>query len=203
MDKIYFAKNIKNNADGLSLMILFTIIWTFIAEAAIKTIGYQLIGVVFFVTAAMLIYNYIIFNKVVKEYPYKLPGGETLEEKAKNKKFVTIFIIEGVTILIALNVLVNLNMSNYFIPVLALIVGLHFFPLARLFKRKIHNYIGAWITFIAVLAILMCITHLFEQDFVTAFTGFGCAAGTSMMGVYMIKIGKKYNQLLTEVTQSK
>ena len=198
MDKIYFARNIKNNADGLSLMILFTILWTIIAETSIKSLGYQLIGLIFAAIIILFISYYIKFNKVSKQYPKKLIENENLEDKKRGNKFVIIFITEGLAILITRNVLVNINMAELFVPCLALIVGLHFFPLGRLFKRKIHYYIGAWITFIAVIAIIMSIAKLADQNFITAFTGFGCAAGTSMMGAYMINNGKKYNQLLIE-----
>src|SRR5437763_11385503 len=45
---------------------------------------------------------------------------------------------EGFAIFVAFNILQNLGLVDYFVPVIALIVGLHFLPLAAFLKIRIY-----------------------------------------------------------------
>lgn len=200
MDSITLSKNIKGMADGLSFMILFTFIWTIIAELALDSWNYRLLGIIFLIMIAVGIISYLKFNKTLKLYGDRFKEEETPEDKKRDKWFIVIFITEGLAILIARNVLVNINMVQLFVPCLALIVGLHFYPLAKLFKRTIHYYVGSWITIISIIGIFMTIYQTTDQNLITAFVGFGCAAGTSIMGAYMIYNGTKNSQLLMEIS---
>ena len=157
MDSITLSKNIKGMADGLSFMILFTFIWTIIAELALDSWNYRLLGIIFLIMIAVGIISYLKFNKTLKLYGNQFKEEETPEDKKRDKWFIVIFITEGLAILIARNVLVNINMVQLFVPCLALIVGLHFYPLAKLFKRTIHYYVGSWITIISIIGIFMTI----------------------------------------------
>ncbi|MDR3626857.1 MAG: hypothetical protein P4L45_08495 [Ignavibacteriaceae bacterium] len=198
MDSVKFAKDLKGTADGLSFMILFTFIWTIIAEFALDDWNYRLIGIIFFIAIAVGIVYYLKFNKIIKPYSNESKKEESPEDKKRGNRFIIIFVTEGLAILIARNVLVNINMARLFIPCLALIVGLHFYPLAKLFKRKIHYYVGGWITIISIIGVLLTLYNLMDQNFITAFTGFGCAIGTSIMGIYMIDNGTKKSRLLVK-----
>lgn len=200
MDSVKLAKDIKGTADGLSFMILFTLIWTIIAELALDSWNYRLIGIIFLIVIAVGIIYYLKLNKIIKPYRNESKNEESSEDKKRGNRFVIIFVTEGLAILVAKNILININMNRLFIPCLALIVGLHFYPLAKLFKRKIHYYVGSWITIISVIGIFMTIYQSTDQNFITAFTGFGCAAGTSIMGLYMINNGIKKSRLLMKVS---
>jgi MFS family permease len=196
METKNLTNDIKRTADGLSLMILFTILWTVIAEAALDNWTYRLFGIVFLIIVSTFTLFYLKFNKIAKLTGDKVKVEESPEDKKRGNRFVIIFVTEGVAIFIAKNILVNINMDQLFIPCFALIVGLHFFPLAMLFKREIYYYVGSWITLISVIGIFLTIYKTTDQNLITAFTGFGCAAGTSLMGAYMVYYGNKNSQLL-------
>jgi len=51
------------------------------------------------------------------------------------------------------------------VPIIAIIVGVHFFPLARLFKTRIYNITGT-VAVIAGLASFLMNTEPVRQDFV-------------------------------------
>jgi MFS family permease len=201
MDSIKLAKEIKGAADGLSFMILFTFIWTIIAVAALDKWSFRLTGIIFIVLIISFIINYLKFNKTIKLSGIKLPEEENPEDKKQAKWFIIIFITEGVLILVTLNILVNLNMAQYFMPCFALIVGLHFYPLARLFKRTIHYYVAAWIILISIIGIVLTQNQSMPQNLIAAFIGFGCASGTSMLGMYMIYYGRKHSKALIELNK--
>jgi hypothetical protein len=198
MDSTKLAKEIKGTADGLSFMILFTFIWTIIAEAALDNWTYRLTGIIFLVLIIVFIINYMKFNKTIQLSGIQL-SEDNPEDKKQGKWFVIIFITEGVLIFLTFNILVNLSLAQYFMPCFALIVGLHFYPLAKLFKRAIHYYVASWITIIAIIGILITKGQLMPRNLITAFIGFGCASGTSILAVYLIYYGKKHIKALMEL----
>ena len=100
-------------------------------------------------------------------------------------------ITEGVAILVVQNILANINKDELFIPCFALIVGLHFFPLAKVFDRKFDYYIGTWTTFFALSGIYLTIKHSMHQYIINAIVCFACATATTLYGLYMISNIKK------------
>ena len=77
------------------------------------------------------------------------------------------------------------------VPMIALAVGLHFFPLAKVFKRKMDYYIGLWTTAIALLAIFLMLDHEVTKSTMFAFTGIGLALATTYYGVNMIFVTRR------------
>jgi hypothetical protein len=64
------------------------------------------------------------------------------EAKRSGKLFNIINAVQWIAIFIVGNVLKNMGLQAWFIPAVILIVGLHFFPLAWLFKARRHVAIG-------------------------------------------------------------
>jgi hypothetical protein len=69
------------------------------------------------------------------------------------KIFGLVFAAEGVLIFLAINVLNNLHLGDYAISAIAAIVGLHFLPLARLFRRPMYYVVGTIMTVAALASI--------------------------------------------------
>lgn len=67
---------------------------------------------------------------------------DTPEAKRSGKLFNIINAAQWIAIFVAGNVLKNMGLQTWFIPIFILIVGLHFFPLAWLFKARRHVAIG-------------------------------------------------------------
>jgi hypothetical protein len=70
-------------------------------------------------------------------------AAELAAESAVGKRFAWIFGGEGVAIFIAVNVLANIGKSAFLLPTIGVIVGLHFLPLARLFRYSLYYWSGA------------------------------------------------------------
>ena len=171
MDSKKLFEEVKGLADGLSLMILVTGIWTAIAGAALDNWASRLPGFILLILIIFFISYYIKFYKVTKLFEAAQPAEKTPEEKKKNKWFIIIFISEGVLIFLAINVLVNIKLTQFFIPCMALIVGLHFYPLGVIFKRSIHYFVGTWMTLVAIAGIVLTANGFIHQNYIHCIYG--------------------------------
>ncbi|WP_448662405.1 DUF7010 family protein [Sphingomonas sp. CJ20] len=62
---------------------------------------------------------------------------------------------EGVAIFVAANVLINLHMAERLLPTMAIIVGLHFLPLARGIPARIYYWSGAALILVGAIGWLL------------------------------------------------
>lgn len=182
-------KQLEKVLDGLSLMIIFTIVWVMIGEVTLNGRDYWLIGAVFTLIVLSFLAFYAKFYTIAKRLPED-PVAVNEDKKTKNKRFIIIFIAEGVGILVIKNILVNTGHDNWFIPGIALIVGLHFFPLAKVFNRTFDYFAGAFVCLTAITGFVL-INKGFPAYITTPIISTGCALATSAYGTMMILKGKK------------
>jgi len=78
------------------------------------------------------------------------------------------------------------------IPVIALVVGLHFYPMAKIFKRTIDYYIATWSTIIALGSFWFILHQTFPANTVIVLLAIGMAVSTSCYGLYMIYKGRGF-----------
>jgi len=194
--KLVPAAAVKGVASGLYMMAVFTLVWTGIAYQGLRGSAYALVLVVFVVFAVTFIVKGSAIYKLAKLFPGIESEEEKAEEKRMSKWFAIIFGAEGLLIFIAANVVINLKHSELVIPAIALVVGLHFFPLARVFKRTVDYYLATWSTIIAVAAIVMSLEKTLSEPGIFAFTGIGLAVATSCYGFFMMNNGSKLSKTL-------
>jgi hypothetical protein len=77
------------------------------------------------------------------------------EQKRMGMMFGIIFGGEGVLIFAAVNVLNNLQLGEYVISAIAAIVGLHFLPLARLYRLPMYYVVGGIMTAAALVSLAL------------------------------------------------
>jgi len=145
--------------------------------------------VIFLSLSILFVINAVKLFGIAKNYPKITSETDLAEEKRMGKWFGIIMGAEGLGIFIGINVVVNLGYPQLTIPVIALVVGLHFFPLARVFKRTIDYYLATWSTVIAILSIVLTLNKTFTENGMLAFTGVGVAMATSCYGIYMVLSG--------------
>ena len=93
--------------------------------------------------------------------------------------------IQGVAILGSIVVLALIGQWVWIMPVVALIVGLHFLPMPAIFGRRIGYFLGAAMLVVAIIGMVLTVQQLPWQQ-VWALTGFDAAAVTSAYGLYMV-----------------
>jgi len=172
---------------GLFLMTILTAVWTVFAEYYFDNFDYRIVGVIFGIVLIFFIYSY---RKLARKNEL-LPVSEEIKGSRKENLYWIIFALEGVGILAANIILTNINKSELFISCFALVVGLHFIPLAKVFERKFDYYIGFWTILIAATGIFLILQNKFDYKLVNGFVCSGCAVSTALYGVKMIDSGNK------------
>lgn len=77
----------------------------------------------------------------------------TAEMKHRNQRTAMIWSgIEGVAIFLVINLLYNLHLAGYVVAAIAVIVGLHFYPLALGFRSRLYVLTGSLMIAAACLA---------------------------------------------------
>jgi len=181
---------IKSIGGGLLLMALFTMAWAGIASGGLTGTGHWIILVVFgIISISFIIYGIKMFT--LSKY-FTAPTNE--KDKAEGKRlsiwYGVIFGAEGIIIPIVAGILVYFQKGNFIIPAIAMIVGLHFYPMASIFKRTIDYYLATWTCIVALSAIIATIYDIAPEATIFAFLGIGVAIATSCYGFYMIYVGK-------------
>jgi hypothetical protein len=186
------AAVIRSIAAGLFMMAFFTALWAGIAYGGLYAGPFRF-GLIFFL---VFIIAFVIQGIKLLRAAHRHPEIRTEEEAAEKKRvgkwFGIIFGAEGLAIFLAINIVNNLGHPDLTIPVIALVVGLHFYPLARIFKRTIDYYLATWSTIIAVCAIIFTLYKTIPAHSILVFTGVGIALATSSYGTYMMIAGDRF-----------
>ena len=180
---------IKSIGGGLLLMALFTMVWAGIASGGLTGAGHWIVLAVFgLISISFIIYGIKMF--ILSKY-FNAPSNE--KDKAEGKRlsiwYGVIFGAEGIIIPIVAGVLVYFQKGNFIIPAIAMIVGLHFYPMASIFKRTIDYYLATWTCIVALSAIIATIYDIAPEATIFTFLGVGVAVATSCYGFYMIYVG--------------
>ncbi|MGG0453957.1 hypothetical protein ABEY82_26730 [Priestia megaterium] len=155
---------VRGTASGVIFMAFFGTLWAGIGIRGMQ--GWEfpvlitlslLIGVVLFISAFALIKSSSqLSNEIIKE--------DRDRWRKKNRWFGIIFSLEGLFIAIAAFICVSTNHLNLFVPVMALIVGAHFFPLASLFQVPIYYITGTLLCLLATIVMLTFPVKIIVSD---------------------------------------
>ncbi len=178
---------IKSIGAGLLLMAFFTMMWSGIAEGGFNGSDHY-ISIVIFSTFSLAFISYGVYLFLMaKHFPLSTEADKD-EGKKIWKWYGIIFGAEGAVIPMVVFSLIAFHQDALIIPGIALVVGLHFYPMAKLFNRKIDYYLATWTCLIAVIGIIISFRDA-AQSTVFSFVGIGVALATSGYGFFMIYSG--------------
>jgi hypothetical protein len=166
------------------------LLWAGIALGGLHETSYWFFLLLFPVFAAVFVVFAVKLFRAAKYFPKLTSEADLAEEKRMGKWFGIILGAEGLGIFVGINIVINLGYPDLVIPTIALVVGLHFFPLAKVFKRTVDYYLATWSTLIAILGFIFTLNKTMPANLVMAFVGIGIAAATSIYGFYMLNGGK-------------
>jgi hypothetical protein len=195
------AAAVKGIATGLCMMAFFTLIWAGICFGGLNGTPYWFAPLIFPLFSVWFVINAVNLFKKAKYFPKLTSETDIAEGKRTGKWFGIIFGAEGLGIFIGINIVVNLGYPDLVIPTLALVVGLHFFPLAKIFKRTVDYYLATWSTLIALCGFLFTLRHIMPVNYVMAFVGAGIGIATTCYGIYMIIKGSVVIKKMPLLTQ--
>ena len=181
---------VRSVGGGLLLMAVFTMAWAGIASGGLIGAAHWSVLVLFgLISLSFIIYGIRMFR--LSRY-FSVPTNE--KDKAEAKKlsiwYGVIFGAEGITIPLVAGVLIAFQKAEYIVPAMAMVVGLHFYPMAKIFKRKVDYYLATWTCIVALAAIIATANDIVPLTTVFAFLGVGVAVATSCYGFYMIYSGR-------------
>ncbi|WP_028391075.1 DUF7010 family protein [Bacillus cihuensis] len=143
--------DVRGTASGVIFMAFFGTVWADIGIGGLKGWGsvYLLIlavmiGAVLFISGIALIKGSRNLSNNTSAYSSKNVG----------KWFNIVFAIEFVLIIIAAVVCNSIGHFDWFFPIMAIIVGVHFFPLAYLFQVKAYYVTGSLLCLLAIVTLL-------------------------------------------------
>jgi hypothetical protein len=146
---------VRGAASGVIFIAFFSTLWAQIGIMGLQgwgtpwlTIATILVGLALFGGSMSL----LLTSRRLQE---RVARAEAQERRSKNKWFRIIFLTEGVLILIAAFVCNAVNRFDLFLPVMVLIVGVHFFPLAAVFRENIHYLAGALLCLLVTITLLV------------------------------------------------
>jgi len=182
---------IKSIAFGILLMGIFTTVWLGIASSALKGVYYLFcMGVLLTVLVSFVVYAIRLLLKS-KKFPQTKP-----EEKAKGVRmqiwYGVIFGLEGLLIGATCGILGAKGLDNYIVPSIALIVGLHFYPMVVVFQRKFDYLTGTWTVAIAITTIFLEAKENISIPQTFLMVGLGTAIATISYGIFMMSEAEKY-----------
>ncbi|MEV5460734.1 hypothetical protein AB0L17_20955 [Streptomyces cellulosae] len=156
---------------GTVVLSVFALVWAFAGAsgtgAATDAVPVAVEAVALVITAVAL---YLGLRKDVR------PSPRTVDLPANWARGVGL--VNGVELLAIVAVIAAANASGHpeYVPAgIALVVGLHFFPLARLYDQWQYRWTGALLTAVAVVGAVLVLAGLSAES-VRAVVGLACAA---------------------------
>lgn len=176
-------KATEGTATRILNMAIFGAVWTAAGTGGIQgPLGVVLL-IIGWIIAAVLVASSVRLRRGAKG----LPGDDSPRAREQQKyilrRFNLIFGLELLAIAVSVFVLVLLGLGALAPVVVALIVGIHFFPLASLFEVRAYHLTGG------VLCALALITLLSAPDVRLALVGIGSAITLFATATYMLAVG--------------
>ncbi|WP_380175778.1 hypothetical protein ACFEMC_09545 [Kineococcus sp. DHX-1] len=173
---------------GLLLMAVFTAAWSANtlgtwpgAVGTVVTALSVLVGVWFVVTAVRLV-------RVRGRASTSTTPEEERWRKRSGIAFGWVFTLEAVLIVVAANVLSAVGRPDLVLPAIALVVGLHFYPMARIFRRRVDTWLATVLSAVGLAGLLALLLTSTDRNTVWGLVACGAALTTGAYGVYFTRI---------------
>lgn len=158
--------------------------------------------VAFFVVLALatiiLVSGGILLLRAASRLPHDTPYEEQAHGAAEGKRygriFGLVFGLEMVIIALGSSLLNVLHYPEFVMPFVAIVVGAHFFPLARLFHVHLYSVTGALLVLTGVIVMLAVPVHTQVGNLPAwdALVGSMCAVILWLTGLYALLRGRSF-----------
>jgi hypothetical protein len=189
-------------AGGLALMAVFTSMWGWWAFAGLVPAVGVTVALIYSALSAIFVAEAVRLLVAARALRAHVPDGADLPDNGGSRRsgsisqprqnsgmwFGIIFGAEGLVIFVVCAVLGANGGTNYVNPAIAMIVGVHFIPLAWVFRRTVDFYVAGWFICAAGAGILTIASAAMPVALVWTLVSIAAAAGTSFYGFYMIGV---------------
>ncbi|MEZ4863704.1 MAG: hypothetical protein R3C14_20450 [Caldilineaceae bacterium] len=146
---------LRSIGSGVIFLALFGVLWAEVGIGGLQGLGAPWFSVVALALGLLLLVGGIALLLASRRLPAPTTPAAIQERRRRRQWFPIIFAAEFILIAIAGLVCRALNRLDLFLPLIMLIVGLHFFPLAALFHVKNYYVVGALLCLVAILTLLV------------------------------------------------
>jgi hypothetical protein len=144
---------VRGTAIGVLFMAFFGTLWAGIGIGGLQGAGMPWTLIVFVASAFLLVCGIALLRSAKR-----LPAGMTPEDARRGKRiwkwFGIVFGLEGAMIGAASGICGATDHFELFFPIMAIIVGAHFFPLAPLFQVRLYYGTGALLCLLGAATLL-------------------------------------------------
>ncbi|MGH3088897.1 MAG: hypothetical protein ACRDSJ_16465 [Rubrobacteraceae bacterium] len=148
MSKTVWREEIRGFAYGIFFVSVFGFVWAAMGSSALPDGSLVVLAASVFVSLALI--SAAFYLRRASRFLPESPQGAM--SPATWRRFQLVGVAQGMAIGAAVFVLVRLGRPEWIPAVVALIVGLHFFPLASIFRLPLYHASGALLCAVAALA---------------------------------------------------
>lgn len=164
---------------GVIFMALFGTLWAGTGVMGLQGWGFPYVELAAIFVGIIMVIEGISLIYASQKMPDQVSENGARRLKRMNFWFNIVFIAEGLLIGIAIAICNMINQTDLIPGVIAIIVGIHFLPLATLFQIKVYYATGVLLCLLAIITLLIVPdTVMFGEHQILAplsLLGFGCA----------------------------
>lgn len=170
---------------SMFLMAGFTVAWSSIAAVGLAPAARVLVVSVFGLLSLLIGSSAVRFFVLAKQLPELSSKTDLAFNKRMKKAYRLVFSAEGVCIGVAAGLLNGFHEQQFVMPTIALIVGLHFIPMARIFHRTLDYYLSMLVVGASVYGLWLLKNTTTPLHTVWALVGLASAIATTIYGLNM------------------
>lgn len=181
---------VRSLAGGLLLMAGFTVGWASLAPygwtgpAAVAPVVLAAAAALAFAAGAVALF------REAGRFPPVTDPADAERGRRIGRAYGLTFGLEGLAIFVVAATLSRTGNVDFQVPAIALVVGLHFYPMARIFDRTVDLWIASWVVAVAALGLAAVAAAWAAVPAVWSAVGVGTALGTAAYGVFMLREGR-------------
>ncbi len=186
---------VRGVASGMLFMAFFGTLWASIGIGGLRGWGGLWPSIVALLVGIGLLLGGISLLLASRRLSNQVEEADARRGRRVGLWFGITFATEGVLIGVASAICNAINRFDLFFPIMALIVGVHFFPLAALFQVKIYYLVGALLCLLAIITLFAVpeSVKLGGQQVTAQWVvlGFGAALVLWGVGLWLWLLGKR------------
>lgn len=171
---------VNGTASGLIPMAIFTPVY-----AIWPIFAWPFPGTVFFLLAAAWSIYLAVSAARLLRLSRDLPHETNVDDARITKWMTIVSSIQGGLILTSAIVLALTGLWTWILPIVVLVVALHFFPMPWIFRRTIDYYLGTAMLIVAVLGLYLSAQDAASWQITWTVVGIGAALVTSTYGLWI------------------
>jgi hypothetical protein len=170
---------------SLFMLVPFTLLWVgfFLWVFALHLIA-DIAAALLVAAAAYLLVKAFAMRKSTLAMP---DAPVSPEEKRGDKQWSILFAVQGIAIAAVCAVLGSTRQFLFIAPAVVLIVGLHYFPMAKWYKSVLHAIVAIAHLIAVGLSVTLALLSVISDAAATGICAGVAALGTVTLGAYLLK----------------